>query len=145
MNSCHAHAMVGGKGWDNNSFLDSLGGNPQDREQSQQDYNNFKETREAFAKRQQERFNTPEGQRFMQQQKAQMQSSQSNQDPDSNLDEPLYRDVGASSGGSAYRKMMQRSQEMKQRMNKGGATSFIDPMTGMEQSYAVPLESEEQE
>lgn len=143
INRCHPRAMVGGKGWENNSFLDSLGGNDQDREQAKQDYDDFKETREAFSKRQQERLNTPEGQRFVQQQQAQMQS-RINQDNNPNMgSEDPYGDVGTSSGGSAFRKMMQRSQQMQQKGRANGPASFIDPMTGMEQSLAVPLEPDD--
>jgi hypothetical protein len=139
-NSCHPWAMVGGKGWENNSYLDSLGGNDQDREQANQEYNQFKETREAFLKRQQERMNTPEGQRFMRQQQSQIMQSRVNQDPSimADDDDP-YSDVGASSGGSAFRKMMQRSQQMQQ-MQRMGRAPFVDPM---EQSFVLPLEPDD--
>jgi hypothetical protein len=152
-NKCPPLAMVGGKGWENSGYLDSLGGNDQDREQAKQEYNQFKENREAFTKRQQERINTPGGQGFLRQQQLQQRRQQQSQmhsriNPDSTIradddddDNDSYSGVGASSGGSAFRKLMQRSQQMQQqRMVR---PSFVDPMTGMEQSFVLPLEPDD--
>jgi len=57
----HPLAMVGGPGWDNGSFLDGLSGDAGNSEDAKKDYQEFKETRAAFAKRQQERMNTEAG------------------------------------------------------------------------------------
>ena len=138
--------FVGGKGWENNGYLDSLGGNDDDREQAQQDYQAFHETRQAFLKRQEERMKTPEAQRFLKQQQRlneqQWQAPSLDEEDDFPLDEDEFEDLGASSGGSIFRQMMQKSKRMQQRMGQPN-NAFIDPSTGLEQKFVVPLDDDE--
>ncbi|CAB9516103.1 expressed unknown protein [Seminavis robusta] len=133
--------MVGGKGWENNDFLDSLGGGDEDREQAQQNYEQFKETRESFNQRQAERMKSPQAQAFLKQQQSRAQQ-ESFFDDDDSLEDESYGDLGVSSGGSRFRNLMQKSQQMKRGMGGGGA-SFVDPSTGLEQKFVVPLEPDE--
>lgn len=135
--------FVGGKGWENSGYLDSLGGDDDDREQSKQDYQEFHETRQAFLKRQEERMKTPEAQRFLQQQ--QQRNEQSWQQAQDEADFPMmgddeFEDLGASSGGSRFKQMMQKSKQMQQRMQP--KSMFVDPSTGLEQKFVVPLDDD---
>lgn len=135
--------MVGGKGWENNGFLDSLGGDADDREQAQESYQEFHESRQAFLQRQEERLNTPQGQRFMKQQQQQQQQL-GGDDFGNETEDDEFDSIGVSSGGSRFRTMMQKSSRMqKSRMMQqqpGGPNVFVDPVTGLEQKLAVPLD-----
>jgi len=148
--------MVGGKGWENNSFLDSLGGGDEDREKAQDEYKEFHESREAFMERQKQRMATPEGQRFMKQQQQRDQNrGMSWQDEGDAKDIIMGRDenfvgrndfddldtVGGSSGGSRFRNMMQQSKMKKQGMAPQRMT-YEDPLLG-QQKFVVPLEDED--
>jgi len=54
-----------GKGWDNDSFLDSLGGNKEAQKRAVDEYKDFKEAQEAFVQRNEERMKTKAGRQFM--------------------------------------------------------------------------------
>jgi len=60
-------AMIGGMGWGNDDYLSSLGGSDEEKKEAKERYDEFRETREAFIIRQQERMNSPSGQKFLQQ------------------------------------------------------------------------------
>lgn len=135
---------VGGKGWENNNYLDSLGGNDQDREKAQKEYQDFHTSRQAFLKRQEERSQTPEGQKFLQQREQQQQQKSFNDySSDDDGEGDFFANLGDSSGGSRFRRLMQQAQRKDQQASK--RTSFIDPATGLEMKFAVPLEEDSDE
>lgn len=133
---------VGGKGWENSGYLDSLGGDADDREKAQEDYQEFHQSRQEFLQRQQQRLDSPEGQRFLQQQQQQNQGDRGrswldgdDEEEESNeqgMDE--YLDIGESSGGSRLRNMMQQA--------KKKAPTGENP-SGLEQRFIVPLDEED--
>ncbi|GAX15913.1 hypothetical protein FisN_UnNu064 [Fistulifera solaris] len=132
--------FVGGKGWENNNYLDSLSGNEQDREKAQQEYREFHDSRQAFLQRQQQRSQTPEGQRFLREQQQQQRAQQSsNNFADDDGTGDFFAQLGESSGGSRFRKVMQQAQRQQQKSR----TTFIDPATGLEMKFAVPLDDED--
>ena len=57
--------MVGGRGWENNGFLDSLGGSDEDQEMERAKYQEEQEARKAFNQRQEERMRSPAAQIFL--------------------------------------------------------------------------------
>lgn len=135
---------VGGKGWENNNYLDSLGGNDEDREKAQQEYSEFHASRQAFLKRQNERRQTPEGQKFLRQQEQQQDEKRRQYNSNNNNNEDgegdFFANLGDSSGGSRFRRLMQQAQRNEKSNQR---TSFIDPATGLEMKFAVPLEEDE--
>jgi hypothetical protein len=134
---------VGGKGWENNNYLDSLSGNDADRERAQQEYQEFQDSRQAFLHRQQARRQTPEGQRFLREQQQQRMQQQSSFDDDDDGTGDFFAQLGESSGGSRFRKVLQQAQRQQQQQ-KSRRTTFIDPATGLEMKFAVPLDEDEE-
>ena len=62
------HYMVGsggGKGWENNSYLDSLNGDENDRSAANKKYEEFSKSRQNFLKRQEEAMKDPRVQKFI--------------------------------------------------------------------------------
>jgi len=133
--------MAGGRGWGNEDFLSSLGGSDEDRDESKEKYNDFKESREAFDKRQaerMERMNTPEGQKFM-------QSMDQQRPPQPEGSEGgFFEDMGMGGGmnmqgpeGSGRFESMMRQASHKMQ-NKNGMSAG-----GFEQTLGVPLDDDE--
>lgn len=134
-------SMAGGRGWGNEDFLSSLGGSDEDRDESKEKYNEFKESREAFDKRQaerMERMNTPEGKKFMdsmnQQRPPQPEGSEGG----------FFEDMGMSGGmnmqgpeGSGRFESMMRQASQKMQRESGMSAG------GFEQKLAVPLDDDE--
>ncbi len=127
--------MVGrGPGWDNNNFLDSLGGDEDDRDDAANKYKEFQKFRNDFEKRQQERMSTEAGKKFLEAQKNARPTP-------SNFEEEFFGrnemapddfdNIGTSGGGSRFRQMMQQSKRMSSMQN--------NPF-GFEQKFVVPLE-----
>lgn len=135
--------MVGGKGWENNSFLDSLGGSDEDQEAEKDNYQDFSDARKAFLERSRERLDTEAGRKFM----ADYQRSQENRqvrdakERDA-LDDIMGRVSGdpdgdlssTSSGGTRMQAMMQRS-----------AMRGMGSQGGYEQKLIVPIDDDESE
>mmetsp|Transcript_7257 Transcript_7257/g.14340 ORF Transcript_7257/g.14340 Transcript_7257/m.14340 type:complete len:195 (-) Transcript_7257:665-1249(-) len=128
--------MVGGKGWENNSFLDSLGGSDEDQEKEKSNYYEQQESRKAFNKRQEERMKSPEAQKFMED----YRKRQLEQKPDDcvqdimgvgNFDDPFggAEASAASSGGTRLQGMMAKAKRQRQ------------GPPGLEQKFAIPLDS----
>lgn len=148
--------FVGGKGWENNDYLDSLGGNQEDRKQAREGYEEFHKSRQDFLKRQQERMNTPQGKKFMEQQQQQQQQGGNRGNSwleDGNGDDedeysfggPVddYDNIGESSGGSRLRDMMQKAKQRQRQQQRG--TGAPDPYAGLQQKFIVPLDDEDEE
>jgi hypothetical protein len=131
-------SMVGGRGWDNSDFLGGLSGDEDDREQANEDYNEYSESRKAFVERQKEIMKTPQGKAFLesQQQGRQMMGGMENMPPLPQDETPKTRIQPGSGGGSRMAQMMAQAQKNKQGMS---------PMGGFEQILAVPLDDDEDE
>jgi len=123
--------MVGGKGWENDSFLDSLNGNENEREDANEKYEKFKETRQQFMKRQEEAMKNPQYQKFMEMRMNQ-QMEQQKQDtmmrgegPGGDMDDmmnPYAEEMssgGNSQGGTRFQNMMSKSRQMQQQRQQG--------------------------
>ena len=148
INQVMSLAMVGGSGpgWDNGSYLDGLGGDDDDQTNAEQDYQQFKETRAAFLKRQEERLNSKAGQEFLQKQQQREENQVIGDD-----DEFTSRDDSKSSRQpSRFQNMMEQT---KGRMEgdgggRGQRPPGLDWMRGppgLEQKLAIPLDYDEEE
>lgn len=130
--------MVGsGPGWDNGSFLDSLGGSDDDQENAEKSYQEFKETRASFLKRQEERMNSEQGRKFMQQQG--MMPPQEMTDDDVGMNDS----VGGSEP-SRFHQMMQQAQAAGRGKRPEGLEWMRGP-PGLQQKLAIPLDYDEEE
>lgn len=127
---------VGGPGWDNNSYLDNLGGDG-DQEGAKEAYQEFKETRKAFAERMQERMNTEAGQKFMQQQRPQQEVMNEEIDDD-------MMDIGGREP-SRFRHMMEQSSRRMAGGHGQPRPEWMKGPPGLEQKLAIPLDDEEEE
>eukprot|EP01083_Nonionella_stella_P109077 317656_1 len=137
--------MAGGRGWGNEDFLSSLGGSDEDRDESKEKYNDFKESREAFDKRQaerMERMNTPEGQKFM-------QSMNQQRPPQPEGSEGgFFEDMGMGMGGGGGMNMQgpegsgRFESMMRQASQKMQNTSGMSA-GGFDQKLGVPLDDDE--
>ena len=146
--------MVGGKGWDNNNYLDGLDGSEEDRELSNEQYKEEAEARNAFMERQRERMNNPATKKFMEQLQKQREAGNTSgygmsvgagvdggmDDFDNNMPTP-----NSIHGGSRFSSMMSKSKQMQQQgrggmMGRGG----MPPGMGgfLEQKFAVPLDDD---
>ena len=129
-------AMIGGKGWGNDDFLSSLGGSDEEKQEAKEKYDEFKETRESFNKRQQERLESPAGQQYMQD----MMSNQKqgmNRNNDSESDGGFFEDMGfgsTSEGGSRFENMTIQANAKK--------SGRFAAMNQFEQKFASPLDDE---
>jgi hypothetical protein len=116
------------------------------REKAQEQYQDFHDSRQAFLQRQQERSQTPEGQRFLREQQEQRSQNHSKKNNDNGDDDDgtgdFFANLGDSSGGSRFRRVMQQAQQRQQQKRR---TSFIDPATGLEMKFVVPFNEEEEE
>ena len=127
---------VGGKGWENNSFLDSLGGNDEDQEKEKAKYLEQQEARKAFNKRQEEMLKNPAAQKFMEDYLRAQERRPDDLVGDitgGGYDDPFAGDEvsASSSGGTRLQGMMAKSQKQQQRMRGP---------PGLEQKLAVPLD-----
>mmetsp|Transcript_4183 Transcript_4183/g.6347 ORF Transcript_4183/g.6347 Transcript_4183/m.6347 type:complete len:203 (-) Transcript_4183:166-774(-) len=133
-----------GPGWGNDDFLDSLGGNEDEQQNTEEKYQEYKKTREAFDERQLQRMNTPAGQKFMEEMskraRPQQRSAEGDyaQDDDSMIDDQ-YSEIGSASGGSRLRNMMRRSKNMR-----SSQTQEIMGPEGFVQKFA-PVEEDEED
>jgi hypothetical protein len=128
-------AMVGGRGWDNNDYLNGLGGDDDDRQKATEEYQEFSRNRQAFLNRQKEVMKTPQGRAFLE---ARGGTPQQNDRFDSNLPKDPIMDVKpGSGGGSRMAHMMAQAEQMK----KMGQMNSM--MGGFEQKFAVPLDDDE--
>lgn len=106
--------MVGGRGWDNSDYLSGLGGDEEEREKVQKDYEDFSERRSAFEDRQRELMKNPQAQAFFRQQQQQLQQQESMED---NFNEDSLNEADFSfdsGGGSRMAQMMARAKRMGQ-------------------------------
>lgn len=122
--------MVGGKGWENQNFLDSLGGDEGDRADAAEDYKDFKESRAAFMERQKKIMENPQAIKFMQERaKRDIMSGDNNSDDEPiNMDNMMMDPFGndeanvGSGGGTRFRRMMgvSRLQQQRQQQKEEG-------------------------
>lgn len=131
--------MVGGKGWENNSFLDSLGGSDEDQEKEKANYLEQQASRKAFNKRQEERMKSPEARKFMEDyRKAQEQQRTDDYVGDimgvGGYDDPFGGDEASetSSGGTRLQGMMAKAKRQQ-----------MQGPLGLEQKFAIPLDADD--
>lgn len=154
----HLEAVRGG-GWGNDDFLNSLSGDEEERQNETQNYSKYKETKEAFNKRQQERMDTPAGRQFMQQQKELKEKELRNREERNRNDldgtGSFFEDMGVgmgmdenmmnggdASGSARFRHMMnQASSRMEGQRGVGDG----QPSFGFEQKFAIPLDDDDEE
>jgi len=130
--------MVGGKGWENNSFLDSLGGNEDEQEEANQSYNEYKDSREAFLERQKQMMKTEAGKNFLQNRAAQDRDRQEIPEGEDGafFGRGIGDDVG-SGGGTRFRNMMSRANAAQQHQQMQQQDFFF------EQKFGVPLDGDD--
>lgn len=116
----------GGKGWDNDSYLNNLGGTEEDRERAKNEYKEFQESRQAFLERQKSLTDNSRVQQFMQE-RSRMESIQWEENPVDEMTESNQQ------GGSRFYRMMQQSK------NRQTQDRF-----GFEQKFAVPLDFDDE-
>eukprot|EP00553_Chaetoceros_curvisetus_P007024 CAMPEP_0204632298 /NCGR_PEP_ID=MMETSP0717-20131115/24708_1 /ASSEMBLY_ACC=CAM_ASM_000666 /TAXON_ID=230516 /ORGANISM="Chaetoceros curvisetus" /LENGTH=159 /DNA_ID=CAMNT_0051650125 /DNA_START=85 /DNA_END=564 /DNA_ORIENTATION=+ len=144
--------MAGGRGWGNDDFLSSLGGSDEERDDEQQKYNEFKSSREAFDQRQQERMNSPSGQKFMQDMRDRQGMMPPSRDENLDSDGGFFADMGfrGGEGGNAvpegkgrFASMMNQAQSRMQ----GGPAGIPgrSGLGGFEQKLAIPLDDDDDE
>jgi hypothetical protein len=127
-----------GPGWDNGSYLDGLGDD--DQTNAEQDYQQFKETRAAFLKRQEERLNSKAGQEFMQQQR----EEQVGDGDFSTFDQTDESQFGRQP--SRFQNMMEQTKGRMEGGGRGQRPPGLDWMRGppgLEQKLAIPLDYDE--
>ncbi|KAL3934403.1 MAG: hypothetical protein SGBAC_009877 [Bacillariaceae sp.] len=125
--------MVGGRGWDNGDYLSGLGGDEDDREKVQEEYQDFHKRRNAFQERQREYLEkSPQAREFLQQQQAQQMGNRDDiaDENDNPFDEYSNLQVG-SGGGSRMAQMMVQAKRMQQPKEN-------NPM--LQQKLAIPLD-----
>jgi len=138
-------AMIGGRGWGNDDFLSSLGGSDDEKQEAKEKYDEFKETREAFIERQQQRMDTPAGKKFMQDMQNQQQGAglkKSDLDSDGGFFEDmgfgqLPNEGGSGKGGTRFDHMMRQAAAKK---NGQSGIPGMDSFQQFEQKLVVPLE-----
>lgn len=144
-------AMVGGggPGWDNGSYLDGLGGNDDDQTNAEQNYQQFKETRAAFLKRQEERLNSKAGQEFIQ--KQQQREEQVGREDDGEFTS-TFGQADKSKVGRKPSRFQNMMEQTKGRMDAVGGRGQRPPgldwmrgPPGLEQKLAIPLDYDDEE
>ena len=137
--------MVGGRGWDNDDFLNGLSGDDSDRQKATEDYQDFSRNRQAFLNRQKEAMNTPQGRAFLEARgggsRSGIPQSQDQMGLNNDLgpnDPPVFDVKPGTGGGSRMAQMMAQAEQMKKmgRMNS--------MMGGFEEKFAVPLDDDEE-
>lgn len=134
--------MIGGRGWDNQDYLSSLSGDDEDREKSQEDYQEFSDRRAAFHARQEEIMKTPQGQAFMKQR--QEQQFRNLQEEEQNLfseDGMPFEDFQEGSGGGTRMSQMM-AQAKRMQGQRGGRNMMVG---GIQQQLLGALDDEEEE
>lgn len=107
--------MVGGRGWDNDDYLDGLGGNDDDRRKVEKDYQDFQERRAAFDKRQREYLkSSPQAQAFLKQQQQDTGDRDGLGDADEDMDDEISSVQPGSGGGSRMAQMMAQAKRIQQ-------------------------------
>eukprot|EP00558_Chaetoceros_sp_UNC1202_P011349 CAMPEP_0197234044 /NCGR_PEP_ID=MMETSP1429-20130617/1897_1 /TAXON_ID=49237 /ORGANISM="Chaetoceros sp., Strain UNC1202" /LENGTH=138 /DNA_ID=CAMNT_0042692369 /DNA_START=254 /DNA_END=670 /DNA_ORIENTATION=- len=134
--------MAGGRGWGNDDFLSSLGGSEEERGDEREKYEEFKDGRESFEKRQMERMNSPAGRQYMKaMNEKQLPRSENLED-----DGGFFADVGFGSsalpneGNSRFEHMMNQAAAQK-----NGRPGMIMGPGMFEQKLAIPLDDDETE
>jgi hypothetical protein len=137
----HHHSSVlfvgGGKGWDNGNYLEGLGGSKEDRDEAHQDYQEFKESREAFLERQKALMDTEQGRKFLEDRARMQQRQQQQQAADDDWGAPQPAATNKA-GGSRFQHLMQQSKKMQQQMGQQA------PDFDFEQKLA-PMDEDEEE
>jgi hypothetical protein len=127
--------MVGGRGWDNDDYLNGLSGNGEDLEKAQVDYQEFSQRRKDLLARQEEIMKTPQGKAFLEQQQLKKMMPR-NDSKDDGFKNELANIEPTSGGGSRMAHMMARAKRMQEQQGGG--------MMGFEQKFA-PLDDDEEE
>jgi hypothetical protein len=134
--------MIGGRGWVNNGFLDSLGGSDEDQEEEKARYLEEQESRRAFNQRQEERMRSPAAQKFLEEYRNQQEKGVGGVEGTimgggsaAFHDNPLVGDEvsESSSGGTRFQGMMAKAKQQQEMRMRGGAP-------GWEQKLAIPLD-----
>lgn len=134
--------MVGGRGWENNGFLDSLGGSDEDQEMEKAKYQEEQEARKAFNQRQEERMKSPAAQKFLEDYRNQQEKRAGGVEDIMGgtsaafYDNPMAgEDDGSesSSGGTRFQGMMAKAKMQQEMRMRGGPP-------GLEQKLAIPLD-----
>ena len=130
--------MVGGKGWENNSFLDSLGGSDEDQEKEKASYYEQQESRKAFNKRQEERMKLPATKKFMADYRKRHEEERPNDFVEDIIGIGSYDDPfggaeanATSSGATRWQGMIAKANRQQQMRGP----------PGLEQKFAIPLDS----
>lgn len=126
----------GGPGWDNASYLDGLGGSDGDQQDAEKSYQQFKETRQAFLKRQEERMNSEAGRKFLQQQQQGVPQEEMDKDNSSSFEE-----CGGIREPSKFHRMMQQAG----RGQRPPGLEWMRGPPGMFQKLAIPLDDDDDE
>ena len=140
--------MIGGKGWDNNSYLDGLDSDDEDElERRNRRYQEESKARKEFMERQRERMTNPQAQKFMEQFQQQRRDDV-DFDEDGGGDEMIM--PNSIHGGSRFQNMMSQSQRMQQMGRSGmggmgrgrGGANMPPGLGGFEQKLAIPLDDD---
>eukprot|EP00536_Pseudo-nitzschia_multiseries_P000985 jgi/Psemu1/300435/fgenesh1_kg.12_\ len=129
--------MVGGRGWDNSDFLSSLSGDDEEREKSQEDYQEFSDRRAEFNARQAEIMKTPQAQAFMKQRQEQQFRHLQQEQEGVSEDGIVFGDVTeGSGGGTRMGRMMAQAKRMQ------GQRSQSNMIGGFQQQILGPLDDD---
>lgn len=132
----------GGNAWDNNNYLDALGGDQEQLEDASDKYQDYSKTRATFMQRQKEYAEklsqTEEGRAHLEKYQRMMESRNTDHgDENDNDDDDVFDDVTTSGGGTMMGRMM--AQARKQQRRNPQMPSSVRKF-GFEQKFAVPLE-----
>jgi len=125
-----------GRGWDNENFLDSLGGSDEDIDRANKEYKSYANRRQAFQERQAQYAQTEAGKKAMQYLQGREQQSPEHDDGDISR-EPASRH----GGGPRIAAMMQQAQRQEEQSNTSSQGMMIG---GFEQKLAVPLDDDDE-
>ena len=148
--------MIGGKGWDNNSYLDGLDSDDEEELLSRnQRYQEESKARKEFMERQRERMANPQAQKFMEQFQQMQRRDDVDFDNDNEGDDEMVM-PNSIHGGSRFQNMMSQSQRMQQMqgrgggrgggmggMGRGGGANMPPGLGGFEQKLAIPLDDDD--
>jgi hypothetical protein len=134
--------MVGGRGWDNDDYLNGLSGNGEALEKAQEDYQEFSQRRKDLLARQEEIMKTPEGRAFLEQQQKQQLKRDlrpRNDSKDDDFKDDFANIEPGSQGGTRMGNMMARAKRMQEQ--QGGMMGGFEQF---EQKFA-PLDDDEED
>ena len=125
----------GGRGWENDGFLDNLGGDKNEEERAQEQQVKYEQFREQKAKmdemrkKQEEFFKTEQGQKFLQGRQSRDSGDIDLEIPGGDIMGQIYNaeDLVGSGGGSRFQTMMRRAERgniLKNSMNQQGLDLF---------------------